>query len=69
MHNELLVVLITLCIYIPTYSILFADIKGFTALSSRVTAQQLVEVLNELFARFDSLAKVNEVFLIRDHTG
>lgn len=39
-------------------SILFADIKGFTALSSRVTAQQLVQILNELFARFDFIAKV-----------
>ena len=43
---------------LPIHSILFADIKGFTALSSKVTAQELVQTLNELFARFDSLAEV-----------
>lgn len=40
-------------------SILYADIKGFTALSSQVSAQQLVQTLNELFARFDCLAEVS----------
>lgn len=45
-----------LCIY--NGSILFADIKGFTALSSKVSAETLVQTLNELFARFDSLAEV-----------
>ena len=40
------------------HSILFADIKGFTAFSSKVTAQELVQTLNEIFARFDSLAEV-----------
>ena len=40
------------------YSILFADIVGFTAISSSVTAAELVKILNELFARFDSLATV-----------
>ena len=43
-------------------SILFADIIGFTALSSRITAQQLVEALNELFARFDVLAQVTYLY-------
>lgn len=45
-------------IMLPIHSILFADIKGFTALSSKVTAQELVQTLNELFARFDCLAEV-----------
>ncbi|KAJ8009180.1 hypothetical protein DPEC_G00086220 [Dallia pectoralis] len=37
-------------------SILFADIVGFTQLSSACSAQELVKLLNELFARFDMLA-------------
>lgn len=37
-------------------SILFADIVGFTQLSSSCAAQELVKLLNELFARFDKLA-------------
>lgn len=40
------------------FSILFADIVGFTNLSSHCTAQELVKILNELFGRFDYLAKV-----------
>lgn len=39
-------------------SILFADIVGFTKMSSQCTAQELVTVLNELFGSFDRLAKV-----------
>lgn len=37
-------------------SILFADICGFTTLSDQCTAEELVRLLNELFARFDKLA-------------
>lgn len=40
------------------FSILFADIEGFTMLSSQCTAQKLVQYLNELFASFDMLAVV-----------
>ena len=40
------------------FSILFADIEGFTMLSSQCTAQKLVQYLNELFASFDTLAVV-----------
>jgi class 3 adenylate cyclase len=36
-------------------SVLFADIVGFTRLSERLTPQQLVERLNELFSAFDDL--------------
>ncbi|XP_047516260.1 adenylate cyclase type 3 isoform X1 [Pieris napi] len=38
-------------------SILYADIVGFTAISSSYSAQDLVAILNELFARFDRLAE------------
>ncbi|XP_039952150.1 adenylate cyclase type 3 isoform X2 [Bactrocera neohumeralis] len=38
-------------------SILYADIVGFTAISSTYSAQDLVKMLNELFARFDSLSE------------
>lgn len=41
------------------HSILFADIVGFTQLSSTCSAQELVKLLNELFARFDKLAAVS----------
>jgi class 3 adenylate cyclase len=36
-------------------SVLFADIVGFTKLSERLTPQELVERLNELFSAFDDL--------------
>lgn len=42
-----------------TCSILYADIVGFTAISSTYCAQDLVKILNELFARFDRLAEVS----------
>lgn len=43
----------------PFFSILFADVKGFTNLSTTLSAQELVRMLNELFARFDRLAHVS----------
>ncbi|XP_072935592.1 adenylyl cyclase 78C [Epargyreus clarus] len=46
-------------------SILYADIKGFTELSSRCSAQQLVKLLNALFARFDTLAAKNHCLRIK----
>lgn len=39
-------------------SILYADIVGFTAISSTYSASELVKILNELFARFDRLSEV-----------
>lgn len=40
---------------VENVSILFADIVGFTKMSSNKTAEQLVEILNDLFERFDDL--------------
>lgn len=37
-------------------SIVFADLVGFTAMSRRLTASQLVEMLNKVFSRFDAAA-------------
>lgn len=45
------------------FSILFADICGFTSLSAQCTAEELIRLLNELFARFDRLAE--EHFCLR----
>ena len=40
-------------------SILFADIVGFTKMSSNKSADQLVRLLNDLFGRFDRLCELN----------
>lgn len=40
-------------------SILFADIVGFTELSSKCTAEELIITLNELFANFDKIGTKN----------
>jgi class 3 adenylate cyclase/sensor domain CHASE-containing protein len=40
----------------PEVSVLFADLVGFTTLSSSVSAQDLVVMLNDVFSRFDNLA-------------
>lgn len=45
--------------HMDNVSILFADIKGFTQLASITSAQQLVKILNDLFARFDKIAEVS----------
>lgn len=40
-------------------SILFADIVGFTKMSSNKTAEEIVDILNDLFERFDDLCMEN----------
>lgn len=40
-------------------SILYADIVGFTKMSSNKTAETLVKLLNDLFGRFDELCTKN----------
>ena len=46
-------------------SILFADIVGFTRLSSGCTAEELVKMLNQLFGKFDQLASVRRCMQIQ----
>ncbi len=46
-------------------SILFADMVGFTALSERMDAAEVVSLLNDLFTRFDKLTEANRLEKIR----
>ncbi len=41
----------------PEVTVLFADIVGFTKLSSRLSPEELVRGLNEMFSTFDDLAE------------
>ncbi|KAJ8919234.1 hypothetical protein NQ315_003817 [Exocentrus adspersus] len=43
--------------HMENVSILFADIVGFTKMSSNKSAEELVDILNNLFQRFDLLCK------------
>jgi hypothetical protein len=46
-------------------SMLYADIKGFTELSTVLSAEQLVKTLNDLFAEFDRNAEKHGCLRIR----
>ncbi|XP_061597036.1 adenylate cyclase type 2b isoform X2 [Cololabis saira] len=46
-------------------SILYADIVGFTGLASDCSPGELVHMLNELFGKFDQIAKENECMRIK----
>ncbi|XP_019675288.1 adenylate cyclase type 7 isoform X1 [Felis catus] len=46
-------------------SILYADIVGFTRLASDCSPKELVVMLNELFGKFDQIAKANECMRIK----
>ena len=41
----------------PSCSVLFADIVGFTPLSTKLGAKQLVDLLNEIFSAFDGFTE------------
>ncbi len=41
----------------PDCSVLFADLVGFTELSERLPADEVVELLNRIFSRFDDLTE------------
>lgn len=41
----------------PTATILFADLVGFTEMSADMPAEQLVDLLNQVFSRFDRLTE------------
>jgi adenylate cyclase len=46
-------------------TILFADIVGFTPLSARLTPQELVNLLNQIFSAFDRLAEKHNLEKIK----
>ncbi|MEB3827664.1 adenylate/guanylate cyclase domain-containing protein [Phormidium sp. CCY1219] len=46
-------------------TVLFADIVGFTNLSSRISAEDLVKLLNEIFSDFDRLADLHHLEKIK----
>ena len=47
----------TIAEYFPEVTVLFADIVGFTALSAVMNPIDLVELLNQIFSRFDLLCE------------
>ena len=50
--------------YLCYFSILYADIVNFTPLTADLEPEELVRALNELFGRFDQLAKVLVLYFI-----
>jgi adenylate cyclase len=49
----------TIAAYHESASVLFADVVGFTPLSSALAPMKLVELLNEVFQSFDALAETH----------
>ena len=49
----------------PDATVLFADLGGFTKLSSHVPAPELVRMLNEIFSKFDWLAELHHLEKIK----
>lgn len=42
---------------LPSVTVLFADVAGFTTLSTTVSSVELVQMLNEIFSAFDAMAE------------
>jgi adenylate cyclase len=55
----------TIADHYPEASVLFADMVGFTPLSSRLSPVEIVELLNEVFSFFDTLLDKYNVEKIR----
>jgi PAS domain S-box-containing protein len=55
----------TIADYFSEVTVMFADIFGFTQLSSRVSPTELVEMLNEIFSEFDGLAEKHNLEKIK----
>jgi class 3 adenylate cyclase len=51
--------------HFPSVSVLFADIVDFTMLSSGMSPKPLVSLLDDLFTKFDELARLHQVEKIK----
>lgn len=51
--------------YFPTCSVLFADLVGFTALSSNKEPADIVNLLDKIFSKFDELTAIHSVEKIK----
>ena len=49
----------------PEATVLFADIAGFTRFSQGIKPEELVDILNDIFTRFDHLAEAHKVEKIK----
>lgn len=49
----------------PDVTILFADLAGFTHLAAELPAAEMVEILNELFSRFDEIMREHRLEKIK----
>ncbi len=49
----------------PDVTVIFADIVGFTQMSAQLTPEQLVQILDDIFCRFDLLAEQHGVEKIK----
>lgn len=55
----------TLAEHFSEASVLFADIVGFTELSTRIPPTEMVELLNQIFSLFDQLAEKHDLEKIK----
>ena len=51
--------------FFPSTTILFADLAGFTAWSSKREPTQVFQLLEKIYSTFDALARVRGVFKVR----
>jgi adenylate cyclase len=51
--------------HFPEATVLFADMENFTGISSHMTPAEIVDLLNEMFSRFDWLAELHNLEKIK----